>query len=90
MTNIEECNIDVTLKNGQKLKCDLKFTVNMKLQVGETVKSSEVLYVSQAVKNILSVSRIISKGATMGYTKDKITINKGILNINLDAIKVKN
>ena len=26
----------------------------------------------------------------MGYTKDKITINKGILNINLDAIKVKN
>ena len=34
MTNIEECKIDVTLRNSQKMNYELKVTVNMKLQGG--------------------------------------------------------
>ena len=32
LTNIKEYNIDVTVGSGQKMKCNLKGTVNMKLQ----------------------------------------------------------
>ena len=59
MTNIEEYNIDVTVGNFQKMKCELKVTVNMNLQGGGKVKLTEVVYVPQAVKNILSISRLI-------------------------------
>ena len=53
-------------------------------------KLNYVLYVSQSVKNILSVSELVSKEATVGATQDKITINKNGVNIILDAIKGKN
>ena len=49
------------------------------------MKLNKVLYVTQAVKNILSVSRLISKGATMGATQDKTIIKKNGLSITLDA-----
>ena len=71
------------------MKWDLKGTVNMKLQGGEMVKLNDVLQVPQAVKNILNISSIESKGSTMGATKDKMTINKNSVNMNLDAIKGK-
>ena len=44
----------------------------MKLQYGQTVKITEVLYMPQDVKNLLSVSRLVSKGATVGDTRYKI------------------
>ena len=31
ITNVEECRIDVTVINGQKMNCELKGTVDMKL-----------------------------------------------------------
>ena len=46
------------------------------MQGGETVKLNEVLYVPQALKNILSVSRLVSKVSKMGSTKDNTTIKK--------------
>ena len=54
------------------MKYGLKGTVNMKLQEGEMVELTEVLYVYQSVKNLLSVSRLVSKGSTMGATEEKI------------------
>ena len=36
LTIIEECKIDVTDRDGQKMECDFKGMVNMKLQGGET------------------------------------------------------
>ena len=69
------------------MKCELKFAVNMKLQGGETVKFTEVLYLPQEVKNILSVSRIVSKGAMMGDTKCKMTIKENGVNMILNAVK---
>ena len=68
MTDVEKCEINVTVGNGQKMKCGLKGSVNMKLQDAQTVKLTEVLYVPQAVKNLLRISSIVSKGATMGGT----------------------
>ena len=59
MTEVEKCDINVTVGNGQKMKCELKGFVNMKLQDVQTVKLTEVLYVSQAIKNRLSVSSLI-------------------------------
>ena len=51
------------------------------------MKLIEVLYVPQALNNLLSVSRILSKGATMGATQDKMTIKKNGVRMILDARK---
>ena len=74
MIDVEKCDINVTVGNCQKMNYDIKVSVNMKFQYGQTVKLTRFLYIPQAVKNLLSVSRIMSKGATMGSTPDKITI----------------
>ena len=84
---MKEFKIGVTVINYQKMKCEIKGTVNMKLQGGETFKLDEVLYLPQLVNNILSVSRLVSKESTMGDKKDKITINKGGARMTLDARK---
>ena len=54
------------------------------------VNLTEVLYVPQSVKNLLSVSRLVSKGVTMGDTQDKMTIKKNGVSMILDEIKGKN
>ena len=54
LIKIVECKIDMTVVNVQKMKCELKGAVNMKPQGGKTVKFTDVLYVTQGVKNILS------------------------------------
>ena len=59
----------------------------MKLQGGGKVKVKEVIYVPQEVKNILSISGLVSKGAMMGDTKDKITTKKCGINMTLYARK---
>ena len=59
----------------------------MKLQYVVTEKLNEVLYIPQAVKKLLSVSRLVSKGATMGATKDKITIKKNGISMILYSRK---
>ena len=50
------------------MKCEIKNTVNMKIRGGETVKLTKFLCVPQTVENILSVSSLVSKVATMGAT----------------------
>ena len=50
MTDVENFNINVTVGNDQKMKCEIEGSVNMKLQYGKMVKLTEVLYVPQAVK----------------------------------------
>ena len=89
LTNIEELKIDVTVGNVQNMKCEIKGMVNMKLQGWKTVKFNDFLYVPKAVKNILSVLGVSSKGATMGDTKDKTTRNKIGVNMIMDARKGK-
>ena len=69
------------------MKCDLNGIVNKKLQGRETTRFTEVLYVPQAVKNILSILRILSKVAIIGATKYKITIKENGVNMILDARK---
>ena len=75
MIDVEKCEINVTVGNGQKMKCELRSSVNMKLQDVKTAKLTKVLNVPQAV-NFFNVSRIVSKGATMGATKDAMIIKK--------------
>ena len=58
------------------MECELKGYVKMKFKDGKMVNLTKVLYVPQAAKNLLSVSRVMSKGANMGATQDKITIKK--------------
>ena len=69
------------------MNCEIKVTVNMKLQGGKTFKLDEVLYLPQLVNNILSVSRLVSKESTMGDNKDKTTNKKGGSRMTLDARK---
>ena len=76
--------------NGQKMKCELKGSVKMKLQYGQTVKLTEVLYVPQAVKNMLSVSRLVAKGVIMRFTQGKMTTKKNGMSMTLDARKGQN
>ena len=72
MTDVKKCDINVTVGNIHNMKCELKGSVNMKIKYGQTVKLTEVLYVPQAVKNLLSVPMLFSKGATVGDTQEKI------------------
>ena len=69
------------------MKCELKGSVNIKIKYGQTVKLYQVLYVPQAEKNNLNVSMLVSKGATMGATQDKMIIKNNGVSINLDAGK---
>ena len=85
MTDVEKYEINVTVGNDQKMKCDLKVSVNMKLKDGQKMKLTEVLYVPQAVKNLLRVSRLLSKGATIGATQDNHKENG--VSVILDARK---
>ena len=71
MIDVKKCEINITVENGHKMKCELKVSLKMKMQYGQTVKLTKVLYVPQAVKNILRVLRLVSKGATIGATQDK-------------------
>ena len=59
----------------------------MKLQDGQTVKLTKVLYVPKAVKNILSVSRLVSKSFTIGATQCKMITKKNGVSMILDAKK---
>ena len=53
MIDVKKYEINVTVVNGQKMKCELKGSVNMKLQDGKMVKLTEVLYVPKYVKHFL-------------------------------------
>ena len=90
MTDFEKCEINVTVGNGQKMKCELKSSVNMNPQDGQTVKLTEVLYVPQAMKNILSILQIVSKGAMMRATQDKMFIKENGVSMILDSRKGQN
>ena len=66
-----------------------KVSVNMKLQDGQTVKLTQVLYLPQAVENLLIVKTLISKGSTMRATQDKMIVKKNGVGMILDARKGK-
>ena len=59
----------------------------MKNQGGETVKLTEVLYITNYVKNLLIVSRAVSKGATMVVTQYKTTTQNNGVSMVLDTSK---
>ena len=90
MTDVEKCDINVMVGNCQKMECELKVSVNMKLQDGKKVKITEFLYIPQAVNTLLSLSRLVSEVATMGETQEKMIIEKNGVSMNLDASKGQN
>ena len=49
------------------------------------VNLNVVLHITRTVKNMLTVSNMVSKGTTMGDNKEKITINKSGVNMTIDA-----
>ena len=61
----------------------------MKLKGVETFKLNEIIHVPQAVKNIMSILRLISKGSTMGKNKDKTAIKKIGISMTMNARKGK-
>ena len=71
MADVKKFEINVAVGNGQKMKCELKGLLNMKIQGGEMVMLTKVLYVPQAVQNLLSVPRIVSKGSTIGDNQER-------------------
>ena len=54
------------------------------------LKLTKVLYIPKAVKKKNWVSMLVSKGATMGATQDKITIKKNGVCVILGARKGQN
>ena len=48
----------------------------MKMQGVETLNLAKVIYIPQAVKNLLSIARLVSKVSMMGDTQDKMTMKK--------------
>ena len=53
------------------------------------MKLTKTLYVHQDFKNLVSVSRLVSKGATIGPTQDKTIIKKNGVSTIIDARKGK-
>ena len=47
MRDAEKGEINVTVGNGQNMKCELKGSVNINIQEGGTVKLTKILYVPQ-------------------------------------------
>ena len=43
MTDVEKCEINVTVGNGQKMKCELKGSIYMKLKYRQTVKICRII-----------------------------------------------
>ena len=74
--DVEKFEINVAVGNGPNIKWDLKGSVNMKMQGVETLNLAKVIYIPQAVKNLLSIARLVSKGSMMGDTQDKMTMKK--------------
>ena len=72
------------------MKCEIKGSVNMKFKGVHIVNLMEVLYIPQAVKKLLRVSRLMSKGTTMGDTQYKMTIKENVVSMVLGAIKGQN
>ena len=62
----------------------------MEMQGGEKFKLENVLYVPQAVKNLLRVSRFMTKGDTMEDLKDNMNIKKNVASVNPNTIKGQN
>ena len=62
----------------------------MKMKSEEMVNNIKVLYLPQAVKNILIISRLVSRGYTSRATQDKTTIKKNGVSMIQDTRKVKN
>ena len=69
--DVEKCEINVTARNGQKMKYKLKGSVKMNIQGGETAKLNKLIYLTQDFKSLLSVLRLVSKGATMKDNQEK-------------------
>ena len=90
MTDVEKYEISFTVGNGNMMKCELKGSVNMKSQDGKMVNITKVMYVTQAVKTLLRISRLVSKGAMMGATQDIMTTKKNGVSVILDARKIQN
>ena len=89
LTDIIKCKINVTVRNSQKTKCKLNGLVNTKMKQEETVKLTKVLYAPQTVNNCLIFPMLVSKGAMMGDTQEKMTIKKNVVNMILDTRKGK-
>ena len=51
----QKYEINVTVVNSQKMKCELKGLVNMNMQGGGIVNFIKVLYITQAIKNFFRV-----------------------------------
>ena len=60
--------------NGQKMKCELKGSVNMKLKNIETVKLNQSPVHTPSIENLLSTSRLVSKGAMIMDNQDKMEL----------------
>ena len=71
MRDAEKGEINVTVGNGQNMKCELKGSVNMKLKYVKTVKLNKVLYETQAVKNLLAHQGLSQRAPRWGALRIK-------------------
>ena len=90
MTDVEKCDINVTVVNFQKMKCKLKGSVKNETTRRTNGETYQNTVPSPSCEKLLSVSKLVYMGATTGVTQDKTIINKNGVSITLDARKGKN
>ena len=66
MTYVKKYEINFTVGNGQTMKCEIKGSVNIKIKNGQTVNHNEVLYLPQAVKELLRISSSFQRAPKLG------------------------
>ena len=72
------------------MKQEIKGTVTVKMQGGETVKLNENFFVPPYFKKLMRALTLVTKEATVGDTKDQMTIKTNGAIMTLSASKGKN
>ena len=81
MSKVEPAFETIIVGNGMEVKAKKKGTVTIKTEQGTLLQMSNVLYVPNFEKNLLSVAKLTSNGATVSADSEKMTLTKGELTI---------
>jgi hypothetical protein len=90
MTMVVPAFETVVVGNGMEVKSQKKGTVTIMTDKGMIFQMTDVLYIPHFEKNLLSVAKLTSKGATVSANSETMNLTKGNLKIIAEKEKGNN
>ena len=81
MSKVEEASETIIVGNGSEVRAMKKGTITLRIKGGPLFQLSNVLYVKNFEKILISISKLTGHGATVSADSEKMTLVKGELNI---------